>query len=189
MFFVSPSNFAVVKILVKDRIHKYKIYSKGHLRRLARLESDAYSFSRILQGRQTLSCNNASTMNSLNIKSNEEIAAEMRNDNNVAYVSSDQKNTNDDDALQLNSIERDVLLPDSIEPSISTDISDIDDNFFDMSNNSLNEYADKNFNKSVAAWAIKYGITHSALIELLKILNTFTKNYVSEGSQNSFTNS
>lgn len=98
----------------------------------------------------------------------------MRNDNNIAYVSPDQKNRNDEDALQLNSIERDVLLPDSIEPAISTDISDIDDNFFEMSNNSLNEHADKNFNKSVAAWAIKYGITHSALIELLKILNIFT---------------
>lgn len=42
------------------------------------------------------------------------------------------------------------------------------------SNEYLNEDMDENFRKTVAAWAIKYGITHSALTPLLEIFNTFT---------------
>lgn len=141
-----------------NRIHKYKIYSKGLLRRLARSEADSYFFSkRLLQARQTSPCSSASSMI---IKCNEEII------DNVNHISSNQDNLGDD-VLQSNSIKCDVLLPESIE-TISTDD---DNNFdFDINNKSLN----KNFKKSVVTWATKYGITHSALTPLLEILNTYT---------------
>lgn len=72
--------------------------------------------------------------------------------------------------MQPNFIECDnTLLPESIE-AISTD-----DDFYSETNSiSLNANTDKNFIKTVASWAIKYGITHSALSPLLEILNTFT---------------
>ncbi|XP_036138283.1 uncharacterized protein LOC118644257 [Monomorium pharaonis] len=168
-----------------NRTHKYKVYSKSHLRRLARLEAD--SFSKRSEARQILSCSSASSMNvecnksearqilpcssasSMNVECNEEITTETRNDDNIAYVLPNQDNDNYDDALQPNFIDNEQLLPEPIEV-ISTD----GDNNFYSSNESLNENADNNFKKSIAEWAIKYGITHSALIALLEILNICT---------------
>ncbi|KYN07563.1 hypothetical protein ALC62_01469 [Cyphomyrmex costatus] len=111
-----------------------------------------------LQTRQTSCCNSTSATD-IN-KCNKEITAKTSNvDDNIAYISTNQDVEFDD-----------VLLSESLE-----EISAANNYNFDMINNKfINGNVDENFINAVAVWAIKYGISHSALIPLMKILNTFT---------------
>lgn len=145
---------------------RYKIYSKGHLRRLSRLEANEYS-NRLLQTRQASPCSS-----SMNMKRNKEkTVVKMRNVDNIAYVSSNRDSEGDDNTSQPNLIVLDVLA----ESEEITSIAYANNNFYsEMSNEYLNENIDETFRQTVAAWAIKYGITHSALTSLLEIFNTFT---------------
>jgi len=63
----------------------------------------------------------------------------------------------------------DVPSPDILE--FVEVISTNNDNFYCETND---KSTDENFKETVAAWAIKFGITHSALTALLEILNIFT---------------
>lgn len=102
-----------------NRIHKYKIYSKGHLRRLAKIEADSYSFRTSLLQAQTLPCSSTSSMN-IDIECNKEIIEKMRNtDDKIAFISPNEDNIND--ISQSNLIEHDVLLHDESLEAISTD--------------------------------------------------------------------
>lgn len=76
---------------------------------------------------------------------------------------------------QSNSIEYDCDVPSPDVLEYVEVISTNNDNFYCETNDeSLNIKTDKNFKDSVAAWAIKFRITHSVLRALLKILNMFT---------------
>jgi len=152
-----------------SKTRKYKIYSKSHVRRLARLEANvSYSHSkRLLQTRQRSPCSSVSSRN----ECNEEISAQTRNvDNNIAYISPNQDNQGDGTS-QSNSIECDCDVPSPDVLEFVEVISTNNDNFYCETNN---KSTDENFKETVAAWAIKFGITHSALTALLEILNIFT---------------
>lgn len=144
-------------------INKYKIYSKGHLRRLARLEAESYSHNRrLLQAQQTSSCSNInSSLSSINIEYNEEIIAKKNIDNsNITYISQNKDNE-EDDILESNLIQCDNVILSSVKTINKDDI-----NFYSkISNKSSNENVDKNF-KTITIWTIKFGITHSALTAL-----------------------
>ncbi|XP_032689152.1 uncharacterized protein LOC116852678 isoform X4 [Odontomachus brunneus] len=95
----------------------------------------------------------------MNTECNEMFAKTINvDDNNIVYTSLNQD------------IERNDVLPESIEAIFTNG----DNNYSDTSNKSLSKNVDDNFINTVATWAIKYGITHCALIGLLNILNIFT---------------